>query len=127
MNLTAGDMINSNVQSLTSRPMVTEDEKKFIEYWEANRDFKSKFLVQLISGIPVGIFFSVPVLIVLYTGRFWYKRADMLINTQLNPLLMGAAIFIIAVFVAVFYKRHQWEMNEQQYLEFKNKEKRQAP
>jgi len=107
--------------------MVTEDEKKFIEYWEANRDFKSKFLVQLISGIPVGIFFSVPVLIVLYTGRFWYKRADMLINTQLNPLLMGAAIFIIAVFVAVFYKRHQWEMNEQQYLEFKNKEKRQAP
>ena len=107
--------------------MVTEDEKKFIDYWEANRDHQSKFLIQLISGIPVGIFFSVPVLIVLYTGRFWYKRADMLINTQLNPLLMGTAIFIIAVFVAVFYKRHQWEMKEQQYLEFKNKEKRQGP
>ena len=107
--------------------MVTEDEKKFIEYWETNREHQSKFMTQLISGIPVGIFFSVPVLIILYTGRFWYKRADMLINTQLNPLLMGIAIFIIAVFVAVFYKRHQWEMKEQQYLEFKNKEKRQAP
>jgi hypothetical protein len=107
--------------------MVTEDEKKFIEYWEANREHQSKIMTQLFSGIPVGIYFSVPVLIVLYTARFWYKRADMLINTMLSPLLMGSAVFIIAVFVAVFHKRHQWDMKEQQYLEFKNKEKRKAP
>ena len=107
--------------------MVTEDEKKFIEYWEANREHQSKLMTQLISGIPVGIYFSVPVLIVLYTGRFWYKRADMLINTKLSPLLMVIAVFMIAVFVAVFHKRHQWDMNEQQYLEFKNKEKSKAP
>lgn len=104
--------------------MITEEEKKFIDYWEANREQKSKLVHQLISGIPVGIFFSVPVLIILYTGRFWYKRADILVNTQLSPLLMTAAIFCITVFVAVFYKRHQWDMQEQQYLEFKNKEKR---
>jgi hypothetical protein len=66
------------------------------------------------------------VLIILYTSRFWYKRADMLITTKLSPLIMGIAVFLIAVFVAVFYKRHQWEINEQQYLEFKNKEKRKA-
>lgn len=107
--------------------MLTEDEKKFIDYWEANRERQSKLMTQLLTGIPIGIFFSVPVLIVLYTGRYWYKRADMLINTQLNPLVMVFAIFIITVFVAVFYKRHQWEMQEQQYLEFKNKEKRQTP
>jgi hypothetical protein len=106
--------------------MVTEDEKKFMEYWESNRDHESKFMTQLFSGIHIGLFFSVPVLIVLYTGRFWYKRADMLISSRLSPLVMGMAIFIIAVFMAVFYKRHQWEMKEQQYLEFKNKEKRKA-
>src|SRR4051812_28717559 len=104
--------------------MVTEDEKKFIEYWEANREHQAKLMTQLFSGIHIGIFFSVPVLIVLYTGRFWYKRADMLINSKLSPLVLGSAIFLIAVFVAIFYKRHQWDMNEQQYLEFKNKEKR---
>lgn len=104
--------------------MLTEDEKKFIQYWEANRDHQARLFTQLMAGIPIGIIFSVPVLILLYTSRFWYKRADMLINTQLTPLLMFFAVFIIAVFVAIFYKRHQWDQNEQQYLEFKNKEKR---
>jgi hypothetical protein len=32
------------------------------------------------------------------------------------------AIICIAVFMAVFYKRHQWDMKEQQYLELKAKE-----
>jgi len=107
--------------------MLTEDEQKFIDYWEANRERQARFTTQLLSGIPIGIFFSVPVLIVLYSGRYWYKRADMLINTQLNPLVMASAIFMITVFVAVFYKRHQWDMQEQQYMEFKNKQKRQSP
>jgi Tfp pilus assembly protein PilN len=43
-------------------------------------------------------------------------------NSQSSPLVLMIAIICIAVFVGVFYKRHQWEMKEQQYLEFKAKE-----
>ena len=37
-------------------------------------------------------------------------------------LLAFIAVVIIVVFVAIFYKRHQWDMKEQQYLEMKAKQ-----
>jgi hypothetical protein len=105
--------------------MVTEDEKKFIDYWEANRVHQKKFLTQLIAGIPMGLLFALPVFLLLFSARFWFKRADMIANTQLDPVTISLAIFIIAVFFGVFNKKHQWDMKEQQYLEFKAKEKQQ--
>ena len=77
---------------------------------------------QLLAGIPMGFLFSLPVFLILYSGRFWYKRADMVANTRLNPLILIIAIFLITVFIAVFYKRQQWDRKEQQYLELKAKE-----
>lgn len=60
-----------------------------------------------------------PVLFLLFSGRFWYKRADMIANSELSPAVLIAGIVLITGFVAVFYKHHQWEMKEQQYLELK--------
>jgi type VI protein secretion system component VasK len=99
--------------------MSTEQEQLYIDYWEANREKQGKLATQLLFGIPIGILFSVPVLIVLLTARLWFKRADMVANSQLSPIVLIAAVALIAAFVAVIYKRHQWEMKEQQYLEFK--------
>lgn len=106
--------------------MVTEDEKKFIQYWEANRENQKKFLTQLIAGIPMGLLFALPVFLLLFSARFWFRRADMVANSQLNPVIISVAIFIIAVFFGVFNKKHQWDMKEQQYIEFKAKEKQQG-
>ena len=104
--------------------MLTEDEQMFIDYWEKNRVKESKLLNQVLAGIPIGLLFSLPVMLMLFSGRFWYKRADIQIQTKLSPVVLVIAIFLIAVFFAVFYKRFQWDRKEQQYLEFKAKDAR---
>ena len=102
--------------------MLTESEKQFLRWWEANRLREKKLNKQLLIGLPIGLLFAVPVLIALFSGKLWYKRADMQANTSSSPVVLIIAVICIAVFVAVFYKRHQWEMREQQYLELKARE-----
>lgn len=102
--------------------MITEQERLFVEYWEANRLKEKKTLKQLLIGLPVGALFGVPIIFMLISGRFWYKRADMEAASHLNPLVLIVAVLAIIIFVAIFYKRHQWDMKEQQYLEIKGKE-----
>jgi membrane protein YdbS with pleckstrin-like domain len=106
--------------------MLTEEEQKFIIYWEDNRLKEKKKLKQLLLGLPIGLLFTLPVLLLLFSGRYWYRKADMIANTKLNPVVLLIAIMIIVIFVAVFYKQHEWEMKEQQYLELKAKKKKNA-
>jgi L-cystine uptake protein TcyP (sodium:dicarboxylate symporter family) len=103
--------------------MLNDREKMFIDYWEANRLKEKRILKQLLIGLPVGVLFGLPIIFILFSGKFWYKRADMVANTQLNPFILIAAVIMIIVFVSIFYKRHQWDMKEQQYLEIKAKQK----
>lgn len=106
--------------------MLTESEKRFLEYWEANRLREKKINKQLLLGLPIGLLFAVPVLILLFSGRFWYQRASMEANSQSSPVVLIIAIICIAVFVALFYKRHQWDQREQHYLELKAKEQEES-
>jgi len=102
--------------------MLTETEKAFLKYWEENRLREKKVNKQLLLGLPIGLLFAVPVLILLFSGKFWYERANMEANSQSSPVVLIIAIICIAVFVALFYKRHQWDQREQHYLELKAKE-----
>jgi membrane protein YdbS with pleckstrin-like domain len=102
--------------------MLDQKEKLFIEYWEVNREKERNLLYQVLTGLPIGLLFALPIIFLLFTGRYWFKRADMVANSELNPVLLVSAVFIIATFVAVLYKKHQWEMKEQQYKELKVKE-----
>lgn len=94
---------------------LNEQETKFMTYWEHNRLKEKKVLNQLLVGLPLGILFGLPVLINLFLG--WYKRAGMVANTQLNPIVLITAIVMIIVFIAIFSRRHKWEMKEQYYRE----------
>ena len=101
---------------------MTEDENKFLAWWEANREKQKKLVRQWLVGLPIGLIFVIPIVINLSSG--WYKRADMEANSQqVNPMVLFVAMIIIISFVAVFYKRHQWDMDEQRYKELKAKEK----
>ena len=104
--------------------MLEEREQLFIDYWEANRLRESRLLFQLLTGLPIGLLFSLPIILLLFTSRFWYKRADMVANTELSYGVLIGAVLGIAVFVAVLYKRHQWDRKEQQYLEIKRKQQK---
>jgi hypothetical protein len=95
---------------------LSEAEKQYIEYWERNRLREKKLLNQLLIGLPLGIVFAAPVLLNLFGG--WYKRAGMQANAKMSPLVLLIAVLLIIVFVAIFSRKHKWEMKEQQYREF---------
>jgi uncharacterized membrane protein len=96
--------------------MLTEEEKNFIGYWERNRAEQKKTVRQFIIGIPIGLLFTIPICINFFSG--WYKRAAMVRNTDdFNPLVLIIAMLLIVAFIAIFSKRHQWEMHEQKYRE----------
>ena len=106
--------------------MLEQREKLFIEYWEVNRLKEKKLLYQVLTGLPIGLLFALPIIFLLFTSRFWFKRADMVANAELNPVVLILAVLLIAMFVAVLYKRHQWDRKEQQYNELKVKENRKS-
>lgn len=106
--------------------MLDPKEKMFVDYWEMNREKEKGFFYQLLTGIPVGLLFALPIVFLLFTSRYWFKRADMVANSELSIPVLLFSILIIAVFVGVVYKRHKWEMKEQQYKELKVKENRKS-
>jgi len=103
--------------------LLTEDERKFLVYWEANRLRQRKLTNQLMYGLPMGILFAVPIIINFLMGRFWYKRADAVGMSQFSPTVLVVAVLLIAVFIALINRKFHWEKLEQQYLELKAKEK----
>lgn len=73
-------------------------------------------------GLPLGLIFALPILINFFAGRFWYKRADAIGNTQMSPVVLIVAVTAIAVFIGIFNRKLKWEKNEQFYKELKAKE-----
>ncbi|MBO9573099.1 MAG: hypothetical protein J7497_12985 [Chitinophagaceae bacterium] len=102
--------------------MLNERERLFVERWAADREREKRFLYQLLTGLPVGFLFSLPVMFILLTSKYWFKRADMVANSQMSAGVILVAVIFIAAFVAVLYKRHKWEIKEQQYQELKRRE-----
>jgi integral membrane sensor domain MASE1 len=100
--------------------MLSAEEKAFIDFWEKNRQRQKKVTYQLLVGLPLGVLFTVPILLNFFSG--WYKRATMVGNSQFNPLVLIVAALLIIIFLAVFSRKHRWDMNEQRYLELKARE-----
>ena len=101
--------------------MLTEEEEKFLIYWEKNREKKTTLLSQLSLGLPLGLLIGAGILLNYVSG--WYTRATMVANSQSTPLVLILAIILITIFCSVFYKRFKWDMNEQRYLELFYKKK----
>lgn len=99
--------------------MLTEQEEKFLIYWEKNKELERSIFKQISLGLPIGLVIGIGILLNFMSG--WYTRATMVANSQSTPLVLIFAIVIIAFFCSIFYKRHQWEMNDQRYQELKIK------
>ena len=107
--------------------MVTEEEKKFIHYWEKNRNKEKKVSRQFLIGLPIGLLFAVPIVLNFSAG--WYKRANMWAqghNDDKTGVVLTIAALLIVVFVAIFYRRHKWDLHEQQYRELLQKRNRET-
>lgn len=104
--------------------MLTENEQKFIEYWEANRLQKKKVFKQLAMGLPLSVMIVVAIFINFFSG--WYKRADMEIRSHSSQILVVIiAALLIVIFMTVFSVRHKWDINEQYYRELLAKKNKQ--
>lgn len=97
--------------------MNPKKEIEFLDYWEKNRDKEGQWQRQLILGFPMGLVFATPILVVLFSGRYWYVRADAAAQSKTSPVVMIIAVLVISTFIAFFYKKHQWEMKDQFYRE----------
>lgn len=96
--------------------MLTDEEKRFLEYWEYNRGRKKRLMWRLAAGLPLGVFLALAIFINYFSG--WYQRAAMEVNINTSGVLVVLIALIgIIVFVVVFSSRHRWEMNEQRYKE----------
>jgi hypothetical protein len=102
--------------------MLNDREKKFMDYWTASREREGQWQFQLLTGIPIGLLFALPVILIVFTARFWYVRADMQSNAVGSPTVLIVAVILIAVFIAIFYKRYQWDQKEQLYQQIKARE-----
>ncbi|RPD51511.1 hypothetical protein [Paracnuella aquatica] len=101
---------------------LTKQEQDFLEYWEANRNNKKKFLRQFSIGLPLGVLMVVAIVINLFSG--WNKKAEMVARGNASFMYtVVIAVVAISVFITVFSSRHKWEQNEQRYQELKQKEK----
>jgi uncharacterized protein YacL len=97
--------------------LFTNDEQRFYDFWEANRLKTKQRFRYLIIGIPIGLIIGIALLSLLLSG--WYERANMVANSQANPMVLLIAIIIITAFMAYFYQNFKWEKNEQLYQELK--------
>lgn len=103
--------------------MLTPQEEQFIKYWQENRDREKKLFRQLLIGLPSGMLLAIGIIASLVT-RQWYQQADMVANTELNPNVLMVAILAIVVFIAIFYKKFQWDQKEQLYKELLSKKEK---
>ena len=103
---------------------ISEEERKFLVYWQQQRLKDKRLTNQLMFGLPIGILFSIPILVNFFMGKYWYKRADAVGVSQFSPSVLIIAVLLITVFVALLNRRFRWERLEQQYLELKAKEKK---
>jgi membrane protein YdbS with pleckstrin-like domain len=110
----------SHTYVLNLHSMLTREEEKFVEFWEANRLERKKVLKQLYVGLPFASLLVIAIVINFFSG--WYKRADMKIRSDSSPVLVIIiACILIVVFTTVFSVRHKWDMNEQLYKELLSK------
>lgn len=105
--------------------MLTEREKQFVAYWQQHRDKEKRLFRQLLVGLPIGLVFVIPIILNFSSG--WYKRANMWARGHADDntgTVLVVAGLIILVFIAIFSKRHRWEMNEQTYRELLSKQEK---
>lgn len=101
---------------------MNQEDRKFMEYWEACGESEKSSPKPLLMGFSSGLVFGVATLVSLFSG--WDKRAGMVANSRLNMGLLMLIILAVAVFIAYFYRIYRWERNEEHYQSLLAKKKR---
>ncbi len=106
--------------------MLTDKETAFIKYWELHRDEQNTFLSKLFRGFPMAVMFGLPIILFILAVYLWFPDWYTKISATTSGSFMTIviAVLICIVFFSYFRMHFKWEMNEQLYLELKQKQKR---
>lgn len=103
--------------------MLSEDEKKFITYWENVREEHSRFFSKLTRGLPMALLFGLPVFLSIAAVYFfspeWYTKISQ--KADSSSVAIVAGVLISVIFFSYVRMHFKWEMNEQLYRELKAK------
>lgn len=94
--------------------MLKKEEDEFFERWTTQRLVYKNAARPFFIGLSAGISIGIAILLSIYLG--WYQRANMELNSNMNPFVFLIAIIAISIFMAYIYRNYQWEKNEQRYL-----------
>lgn len=96
-------------------PMLRREDEIFLDWWAANRERQRTSTRPFLIGLSAG--FALGISLVLGLSSGWYTRASMEANSELSSIVLMVAILLISFFMAFFYRKFRWEMQEQRYLE----------
>ena len=104
--------------------MLSDKEKRFILYWEKEREKQNSIWGKLINGLPMAVLFSLPILLFIFAVYIffpdWYSKVSNTSSGSFITILI--AVFLCILFFSYFRMHYKWEMNEQLYREIKAKE-----
>ena len=108
--------------------MLTDDESRFLTFWEKNKELHSTISSKLLRGLPMACLFGLPILLLIACVYLflpeWYIKISK--TSPATFLVVTIAVFIAIFFYAFIRMHFKWEMNEQLYKELKFKEKKLA-
>jgi len=106
--------------------MLTDKDRSFIKYWEQEREIRSRFSSKLLGGLPMATLFGLPIILFVIVVYLWFPDWYMKVsgNSSGSFVMAFIAVLICILFFSYFRMHFKWEMNEQLYLELKQKEKK---
>ena len=106
--------------------MLTDDESRFLQFWEKNKDLHNTFSSKLLRGLPMAFLFGLPILLLILCVYLflpeWYTKISKTSSATFVVVVIGVLLAI--VFYAFIRMHFKWEMNDRQYKEIKAKEKK---
>ena len=106
--------------------MLSDKELGFLQYWETNREEEARFISKVVRGLPMALMFGLPIILFIITVYLffpiWYSKISG--TTQGSFIVIVVAVLIAVFFFSYFRMHFKWEMNEQLYLELKQRQLR---
>jgi hypothetical protein len=88
---------HQTVKRLTLQLMLTEKEKQFLRYWEANKDIENTFLRKLLGGLPMAVIFGLPVILSVVVVRLFFPDWYMKISETTPGMFISAIIAVVCI------------------------------
>lgn len=104
--------------------MLSEKEKEFIRYWEAERDKQASTGGKILRGLPMAMIFGFSIIMLIVAVRLFLPEWSTKISKTSAATFVVVVISVIGIvlFFSYFRMHYIWEMNEQLYKELKHRQ-----